>query len=267
MTLTICIMGKDGVVLGSDSRATVGDPRGQTAINEPVKKIFPIGKHAGLGIAGEGGLGLSIIDDFQKEFSHCGEMSISEIVERLRLKCTVLYGKWFPHLTPEDRPGLSLIVAGYTASASSKSEIYALHSYYNFAPIKSTMGFEAIGLPRLAHYLLNNLYRPEIDVKQAAMLTAFCIEETSSQDAKVGADTQIATFSDSKGYFDYTKTELDTLKQECSEFREKMKEQIYGSAIQEPKTGHSPKTGLTKLMNSSRKQSQRRISKRRPPRK
>lgn len=38
MTLTLCIIAKDGVVLASDSRATVGDPRGQTAVNEPVHR-------------------------------------------------------------------------------------------------------------------------------------------------------------------------------------------------------------------------------------
>ncbi len=238
MTLTICIVAKDGIVLASDTRATVGDPRGQTAINEPVKKIFALGKHTGAGFAGDPGLALTIIDEFLKDTSHCGEMAVFEAVECFRSKCVELYNKWFPHLVPEKRPNLSVIIAGYTSSnrpENQKPEIYTLHSFYNFAPLKSSMGFHAVGLPRLAHYILNTLYRPEIDIKNAALLTAFSIEETSSQDAKVGSEFQIATFSNKKDYFEYTKTELEDVRRRCNAFRERMKEQIYGKAVEEEK--------------------------------
>ena len=236
MTLTIGMIARDGIVLASDSRATVGDPRGQTAINEPVKKIFAVGKYIGIGMAGDAGLALTVIDEFSKDVSNCGEMAIFETVERLRLKCVDLYNRWFPYLTPDNRPDLNLIIAGYTASDKvddQKAEIYSLSSFHNFVPRKNPTGFEAVGLPRLAHYILNTLYRPEIDIKKATLLTAFSIEETSSQDAKVGSEIHMATFSNTKEYFEYTKTELDNLKKECEAFREKMREQIYGQAVRE----------------------------------
>jgi 20S proteasome alpha/beta subunit len=238
MTLTICIIARDGIVLASDSRATVGDPRAQTAINEPVKKIFALGKHTGIGIAGDSGLALTIIDEFLKDISPCGEMAIFEMVERLRLKCVDLYNGWFPYLPPMNRPGLEIMIAGYTSGekiTDQKPEAYTLRSSYNFAPLKSAMGFQAIGLPYLAHYILNTLYRPEININKAALLAAFSIEETSSQDAKVGSEVQIASFSNTREYFEYTKTEINNIKLECETFREGMKEQIYGKAVKELK--------------------------------
>ncbi len=241
MTLTIGIIAQDGIVLAADDRATVGDPRGQTAINEPVKKIFAIGKHSGIGIAGDSGLILTIIDEFKKDVAYSGEMAISERIERLRLKCVELYNKWFPHLKPEERPDLALIVAGYTSGGDTQSEneqnseIYNLGSYDNFAPRKMHTGFQAIGLTRLANYILNTLYRPEINIKKAAQLAAFSIKETSSQDAKVGSNIQVATFSNQKNYFEHTRTELDNLEKACDAFREGMREQIYGKAAEETK--------------------------------
>jgi 20S proteasome alpha/beta subunit len=240
MTLTVCIIAQDGIVLAADTRSTVGDPRTQTAINEPVKKIFPIGKHIGIGVAGDSGLALTIIDEFLREKLHSGEESIYEVTKRFRLKCVNSYNEWFPHLTPDNRPALEVVIAGYTHSErpeDQKPEIYTLSSSYNFAPLKNATGFDAIGLPRLAHYLLNTLYRPEIDVENAAQLAAFTIEETASQDAKVGSEVQLSTFSNTKDYLEFTKSELVTLKRQCNAFRESIKQHIYGKAIEEEARG------------------------------
>jgi len=40
MTLIASIKAQDGIVLASDSRGTIGDPRGLTAIDDVHKKIL-----------------------------------------------------------------------------------------------------------------------------------------------------------------------------------------------------------------------------------
>jgi len=42
MTLVTCFRGKDGVVLAADSRGTIGDPRGLTAINDTQQKLLSL---------------------------------------------------------------------------------------------------------------------------------------------------------------------------------------------------------------------------------
>lgn len=187
-----------------------------------------------IGIAGDGGLALTIIQLLAKDIKGFGEAAVFVMTEKLRVKCVELYNQWFPHLLPDQRPGLSLVVAGYTSSGQSngkRAEIYSLNSFDNFAPRRAPTGFQAIGLSYLAHYILNMLYSPNVDVDNAAFLASFVIEETSSQDAKVGPEVQISAFSDSANYHEYTKTELDQVRQRCEKFREGMLDQIYGRGV------------------------------------
>jgi 20S proteasome alpha/beta subunit len=54
----------DGIILAADSRGTIGDPRGLTAINNSQIKIFPLGS-SGLGIAGASEMAAVLLDEFR----------------------------------------------------------------------------------------------------------------------------------------------------------------------------------------------------------
>jgi hypothetical protein len=56
----------------------------------------------------------------------------------------------------------------------------------------STTGFAAIGVVHYALYHLNRLYRRDISLDVAKDLAAYCIEETASQDGKVGGPLRMA---------------------------------------------------------------------------
>jgi hypothetical protein len=45
MTLVVAIKARDGIVLAGDSRGTIGDPRGLTAINDTQQKVHHLGNH------------------------------------------------------------------------------------------------------------------------------------------------------------------------------------------------------------------------------
>jgi 20S proteasome alpha/beta subunit len=56
----------------------------------------------------------------------------------------------------------------------------------------STTGFAAIGIATLAVYLLNRLYRRNLDLEIAKDLAVYSILETASQDGKVGGPLRMA---------------------------------------------------------------------------
>jgi 20S proteasome alpha/beta subunit len=66
MTLAVAIKAVDSVVMAADSRGTIGDPRGLTAINDTQTKLFQLGQ-CGVVIAGASEVALIILDEFGKK--------------------------------------------------------------------------------------------------------------------------------------------------------------------------------------------------------
>lgn len=223
MTLTICIKAADGIVLASDSRATSRDPRSETTINDTVKKIFPVGKYSAIGIAGDGGLAMTFLDDLKDEIHRDSE--IRKLAKEFHKFGKGIFDEWFSHEKPEDRVGLLILLAGY--STDKEAEIYKLYSFDNFVPRKSTTGFDCLGITYLAQYLLNRFYQPDITVEHAAELAAFCIKETASQDGKVGGNLQLASFSPSNKFHEFTPQEIGRLERQCEELRLEFRARVY----------------------------------------
>lgn len=217
MTLAVSIIARDGIAIASDSRVTSGDPRGPTTVNDTVKKIFELGDFCGLTIAGDGGLGASLIDviyyELHKNPSY-RTLSVDDMLGVVRDCAIKKYNEWFPNVNYEDRPTLHIILSGYRKDISNSNfidspEIFTLHSERNFSPHRWTLlGFMAIGITPLATYLLNSLYTKEISLKHALELATFSILETASQDGKVGKDIQLASFSLKQPFKLYTQDEI-----------------------------------------------------------
>lgn len=70
MTLTVCLKGKDGMVLASDSRGTFGDPRRVTAQNDNMKKLYAVSKY----------VGVSARAKFQRQFDSASALSFFELL-------------------------------------------------------------------------------------------------------------------------------------------------------------------------------------------
>ncbi|MCK4592106.1 hypothetical protein KAT63_01540 [Candidatus Parcubacteria bacterium] len=222
MTLTICTIAKDGIVLASDSRAS-----SFLTSNDTVKKIFKLNDYNAVGIAGDGPLAMHFFDTISDDLNfHNG---ISVLAEQMRSLGKKRFDNFFSHLLPKDRPSLSILLAGYMLNK--KPEIYTQNSNDNFVPRKSPTGFECIGIPIIANYLLNRLYDPEITIKHAAELATFCIKETSSQDNRVGGPTQLASLSDTKQYAEFSQDEINKIENKCDQFRLLQKGNFYPEDI------------------------------------
>lgn len=218
MTLTICVVAKDGVVIASDSRAS-----SFLTSNDTVKKVFKLDDHNAVGIAGDGPLAMYFFDTIASDLNF--RNGVSALAEQMRSLGKERFDEFFSHQVPKDRPSLHIILAGYKPNG--KPEIYMLNSNDNFVPRKSPTGFECIGIPIIAKYLLNRLYEPEITIQHAAELATFCIKETSSQDKNVGGQTQISTFSNTKQYTELSLKEILKIEEKCDQFRLLQKGNFY----------------------------------------
>lgn len=218
MTLTICIIAKDGMVLASDSRAS-----SFLTSNDTVKKIFKLDDHHAVGIAGDGPLAMHLFELISPELNF--RNGVENLAEQMRQLSKSKFDDFFSHQTPKDRPGLSIILAG--CAKNGEQSIYTMGSNDNFVPRKSPTGFECIGIPIIANYLLNRLYERDITVDHAAELATFCIKETSSQDNRVGGPIQIASFSIDKSYKEFSTEEIRAFEKKCDDLQLGQKGKFY----------------------------------------
>jgi 20S proteasome alpha/beta subunit len=218
MTLVIGLKAKDGVVIASDSRAS-----SVITSNDTIQKIFKLGEHSAIGISGDGGLALYFLDQIKGGLIH--ERGISDLAEQVRKEGKSKFNDYFEHLEPDKRPVLSLLLIGYNQEGS--PEIYTLRSSDNFVPRKGITGFECIGVPYIADYLLNRLYESDVKTEAGAEMCVLCIQETSSQDRSVGGPTHVATFSSTKSFQEMNSTEIEKLKQKAEQFQISQKTRFY----------------------------------------
>jgi len=229
MTLAISLISNEGIALVSDSRATVGDPRGLTTSNDTVQKIFQLSKNIGLAVAGAGDIGATIVDNIEKKISDTQDINTAtkNICKALKEN----FRQWFPKPVATEKgyvrdwPPLLFIVCGY--SIDNKPYSYILASANYFAPQKSTMGFHTIGVIPLAVYLLNRLYKKDSPLQTTIELGAYCILETASQDGKVGGPLQAAIIEPSKGFKFLTNEKINNIISKVKQHRKNLQDSFY----------------------------------------
>ena len=200
MTLIVGVKADHAIILASDSRGTIGDPRGLTAINDNQIKLFKLGS-CGLGIAGASEMGAVLLDELLK--SDCNSVkNIDEAVTKVVKKCADMFAGWFRDIQPAQRPAVLMTLAGYrfVEGRAPQPMIYLLNSQINFAP--QLMGDSPClsGIPQYAVYLVHRYYTPNITVDKAKALAEYLIAETASQDPKVGGRIFLAIITPEKGY-------------------------------------------------------------------
>jgi 20S proteasome alpha/beta subunit len=237
MSLCLAIQSKDSIILASDSRATIGDPRGMTTSNDTVQKVFNLSSKIGIVIAGDGNIGFSIVEQIRKTMNDT--MDIDEAIAVCRQTCINNFAQWFPTSNQPmptaqgiqfvARPEIIVIITGYTKTNLPKIYMMSSNQIFNFAPQPSTMGFGAIGIVPLAVYLLNRLYKPDASSRVVKELATYCILETASQDGKVGGAVQLAEIKTDSGFANIESTgeEYKKILDAIEIHRNKLKESFY----------------------------------------
>jgi 20S proteasome alpha/beta subunit len=232
MSLAVAIEAANGIVLAADSRATFGDPRGLTAVNDTVQKIYRPNLRTAVAMVGQAEIGAALIQHITTGLTAQPGANVDLVAESIRTIGNQYFGQWFgqpqflmgplgPISTP--RPEVWFLLIGYDAGGQPK--ILALPSipFFNFAPNLSTTGFAAAGVVPLAVYLLNRLYRRGLDLEIAKDLAAYCIVETASQDGKVGGPIHLAVVKPNEDTTILSETETSTIVQRAEQHRETLR--------------------------------------------
>jgi len=219
MTLTVCLQGKDGLVLASDSRGTFGDPRGVTAQNDTIKKVYLI-KNVGILSAGSQ-QGNMIIEEVAREAESEKIENATRIMEKVREVSRKRFNEWFPAFpflpipgqnSAFCRPQLQLTITGYDVEKEiAVPRMYSMVSNFDFSPNLHDFGFALGGVAQYALYLLNRLYSVDVDIETLKHLAAYVVTETATQDGKVGGPVQIAVIIPHKQAYMLNKDEIDSI--------------------------------------------------------
>ncbi len=206
MTLLVALKSSDGLVMAADSRGTIGDPRGLTAINDNQTKLFRLGK-CGLAIAGASEMGAALIDELRRQgLAEPGDVDTA--IATLVPASANLFSLWFREIPAHQRAGVVLMIGGYRAVRNEVTEplMYLLNSQTNFAPQLFSDTCLA-GVPQYAIYLVHRYYDKNISIPKATALAEYLITETASQDPKVGGKIDIATIT-SRGFRRLTENQV-----------------------------------------------------------
>jgi 20S proteasome alpha/beta subunit len=225
MTLILSLQGKEGLVIAADSRGTIGDPRGLTAINDSHTKLFKLSDNCGVSIAGASELATKIIDELNGVLQRGKHTFTDPIMNETRKLVRSRYDDWFAKFKTEERPGMNLILAGYQRNQSNElvPRTYLLTSQLDFAPQMSPNGNMLAGVPQYAVYLMHRLYNPEMGVEALTRLAAYLISETATQDPKVGGPIKIASITPTEGFKEFASAEVDEALKLNDEQNEKLR--------------------------------------------
>ena len=209
----------------ADSRGTIGDPRGLTAINDTQKKLFPLGR-CSIAISGASEIGATLLDEFRKRGTDNLE-NVDDAIALLVPTAADLFKQWFRDIPPERRAGILLLLAGYRRSKDGDVPmLYLLNSQTNFAP-QLCQNFMMAGVPQYAIYLNHRYYSPDISLESAQALVEYLITETASQDPKVGGPVKMAVVTP-EGYAPLTDEQVLKIHNETETLNARLRQFFYG---------------------------------------
>jgi 20S proteasome alpha/beta subunit len=213
MTLVVALKTPGGLVLAADSRGTIGDPRGTTAINDDQDKLMQLSPRCGAGIAGSSEIGRTLVASASQGLGTAGD-NVSAIAQALHSSLRGSYEAWYgkrPWVASaplvDMRPVTMWVLAGYAGDAP---HIYTINSQDDFVP-RAHDDSALAGVVQYAFYLKHRLYDRAMSLDAGKALAAYLIAETATQDPKVGGRIKIATIAAAVGYTLLETEEVDLI--------------------------------------------------------
>lgn len=241
MTLIAALEGIEGLVLATDSRGTIGDPRGLTAINDVQRKLFKLSDFCGITASGSSELAARTIDRLTARLKDVDPKDADAILEASAELMKKEYTSWFgarpwvtQQLVIDQRPAMVFILAGYKLADGNPplARIYLLSSQVDFAPQLCPTGFMLAGIPQYAIYLLHRLYDRKMGLKSLQALAAYLITETATQDPKVGGPIQMAEIRPIAGWKELEVGTIDAIEKSNEQQSLKIREFFFKGGAQ-----------------------------------
>lgn len=233
MTLIVALEGQDGLILAADSRGTIGDPRGLTAVNDLQQKLFPLASHCGITISGFSELAALLIAKVRDAVQQKSLIQVDGIAQEAVNIIQAEYFAWFgkrswagPQPIIDQRPSLIFLLAGdnMVKGQNPTPQIYLLNSALDFALQLCPTGFMVAGIPQYAIYLIHRLYDRQMNLESLQALAAYLITETASQDPKVGGPIRMAEITPSGGYRELNETSVKKIVEMNDKQNQKLRE-------------------------------------------
>ena len=197
-TTTLAIKCVDGVIMATDTRATMLP---SFVAHKKVKKVYQVTRNIGMTIAGVPAEALNLLDILKANASIYGlqrkrEASVKTIAT---LASSVLFSqRYYPY-------AVQIIVGGYD------SEGFHL---YSLDPFGSVIEDEVIstgsGSP-VAYGVLESGYNKQMNLKEGLVLAADAIRSAMKRDVYTGDSFDIATITEDQGYSELTEQEKKNL--------------------------------------------------------
>lgn len=230
MTLVLAMHTADGIVLAADSRGTIGDPRGLTAMNDAQQKLSRLTDRVAVCNAGSAEVANSLLDGLDGPLAGT-DGYVDEVLAAVIQKCKAEHATWFGGLPATDRPQVSLVIAGYrkVSDAGLVPMIYMLNSQQDFAPLLFGDAAPAmVGVPQYAVYLAHRYYDRSMNRDNGARLAEFLISETATQDPKVGGPIRIAIITPEDGYDELSREQVEALHERNVEQSARVRQFFFG---------------------------------------
>jgi len=197
-TTTLAIKCVDGVIMATDTRATMLP---SFVAHKKVKKVYQVTRNIGMTIAGVPAEALNLLDILKANASIYGlqrkrEASVKTIAT---LASSVLFSqRYYPY-------AVQIIVGGYDSKG---------FHLYSLDPFGSVIEDEVIstgsGSP-VAYGVLESGYNKQMNLKEGLVLAANAIRSAMKRDVYTGDSFDIATITEDQGYSELTEQEKKTL--------------------------------------------------------
>ncbi|WP_127503489.1 proteasome subunit beta [Actinoplanes solisilvae] len=181
-TTIVAIATADGVVMGGDRRATMGN----LIASRDIEKVHPADSYSLIGIAGTAGIGIELMRLFQVELEHY------EKIEGTMLstdgKANRLAGMVRQNLGAAMQ-GLAVVplFAGYDLSASDPAKMGRIFSFDVAGGLYEETGYDSIGSGSLfAKSSMKKKYRPGISTEDAIRLAVEALYDAADDDTATG---------------------------------------------------------------------------------
>jgi len=220
MTLAFALRGSDGLVLGSDSRAS--GPEGST---DTSTKFLQINREIGVltwGLAEVGYTGINNLFNVVNRPSDFGTKKrlvyLTEIIDAAGKIFKQTYDEYIEKQKQTDKnfdeqnPLLNtgFVLGGYDANETNQFKIYSWQSQSQFEIVESPTDLIAAQWS-ISQYLNMHLYYPEMNVEQLRRLAVFMLIETEKISSTVGGQLQIATVTLDRGFQRVSEKEISDI--------------------------------------------------------
>jgi 20S proteasome alpha/beta subunit len=204
VSLILAVKGRDGVVLCADTRVTRKTLDRMNYKEDGISKVRFFGQGCSVGVTGDLGFALPFIENASSDLHFSKDKAIEDTLEGIRESLKKHYkqcygNEAFDGTNPQDT---NLVFAGHGSFGGKfKSFVYSMSPSERFSP-RDAGNISSIG--QHAHgglYFALRYQRPDMDVKRAAFLGYFCINEVASLDGAVGPPVEITVCRDNSSSF------------------------------------------------------------------